>query len=192
MKRLKGCEKNGIQKANDENPHSEVSTLAAGRPLCSCPLNVYQRPTHRAWLEHLSCYRNSALAKGSLCWRRNMNKEEALSFCGPWLAAWTGNQPEELLRFYSTQAYYRDPARPSGLKGKDEISFYFIKLLAKNPEWVWKPIEVFPTDQGFILKWQAVIPNRDRILELEGMDIVEVESGKITRNEVFFDASPLK
>ena len=119
--------------------------------------------------------------------------EEAyiLEFCRQWLPAWTGNEPETLLRFYTEDAFYSDPAHPEGLKGHDQLREYFVKLLAANPNWVWEPVEVFPTLRGFTLKWRAVIPaGKKKIVEF-GMDIVELEDGKIRRNEVYFDRSRL-
>ncbi|MFW9846735.1 MAG: nuclear transport factor 2 family protein [Candidatus Thorarchaeota archaeon] len=116
-----------------------------------------------------------------------MHEKESLEFCENWLAAWTGNQPERLLQFYANHAFYRDPAKPDGIKGHDQLLPYFQKLLERNPDWEWKATQVFPTKDGFVLKWQARIPvGSTEILE-EGMDIVEVMFGKITHNEVYFD-----
>lgn len=112
-------------------------------------------------------------------------------FCQSWLESWTGNNPDLLISFYSDDVYYRDPARPNGLKGREELYSYFKKLLAKNPNWIWKPLEVIPTSKGFTLKWRAQIPVGAKEVQVEGLDIVEVEDAKIIRNEVFFDPSPL-
>ncbi len=117
--------------------------------------------------------------------------EEAyiLEFCRQWLPSWTGNEPEVLLQFYTENAYYSDPAHPEGLKGREQLRVYFTKLLEANPNWIWEPVEVFPTLRGFTLKWRAVIPIAKKKLVEYGMDIVELEDGKISRNEVYFDRS---
>ena len=115
-----------------------------------------------------------------------------ISFCEKWLKAWTGNKPQELLSFYHETAFYRDPVVKNGLKGHQEILPYFTKLLAKNPNWVWKQKEIIPTEKGFILKWIATIPLQAKTCEEEGLDIVEIDSDfKITRNEVYFDRAGL-
>ncbi|SRR5579872_3066269 len=111
-------------------------------------------------------------------------------FCHDWLAAWTGNAPEKLWDFYTDDAYYSDPARPDGLRGA-EILPYFRKLLAQNPHWIWRADEIIPTAQGFCLKWRATIPNGNGTVEAVGLDIVELRVGKISRNEVYFDRTPL-
>src|SRR5579885_1606406 len=111
-------------------------------------------------------------------------------FVSEWLAAWTGNMPEKLRGFYTEDAFYSDPARPQGLRGA-EILPYFRKLLAKNPDWVWRAEEILPTAKGFCLKWRASIPGPNGSVETFGLDIVEITGGKISRNEVFFDRTAL-
>ncbi|MCW5906651.1 MAG: nuclear transport factor 2 family protein [Chitinophagales bacterium] len=106
-----------------------------------------------------------------------------------WLASWTGNQPEQLLSYYTDDAFYLDPANTNGLKGHAQLLPYFGKLLKHNPNWVWTAEEVMPTEKGFTLKWKAAIPINDKTITLFGLDIVELRDGKISRNEVYFDRS---
>jgi len=120
-----------------------------------------------------------------------MKREEILDFCGRWLPAWEGNRPKDLIEFYSGDALYVDPANKLGLKGRDQILPYFKKLLAANPNWKWEPVELFPTDLGFVAKWKATIPIGTEVITEYGMDIVEIERGRIRRNEVYFDRSSL-
>jgi ketosteroid isomerase-like protein len=47
------------------------------------------------------------------------------------------------------------------------------------------------TDLGFVAKWKATIPIRTELITEYGMDIVEIEQGRITRNEVYFDRSSI-
>ncbi len=110
-------------------------------------------------------------------------------FATQWLNAWHGNKPNELLTFYAEDAFYGDPANRNGLQGKAQLKPYFEKLLAANPLWVWIVLEAIPTEKGFTLKWKARIPVGDKMLEETGLDIVEMQHGLITRNEVWFDRS---
>jgi hypothetical protein len=121
-----------------------------------------------------------------------MTPEELHRLCDAWLETWTGNRPEQLLEHYAEDAYYRDPARPEGLRGRAALATYFERLLAKNPEWGWRRQALFPTETGFVLKWEASVPHGGDILRLEGMDLVELEGTKIRRNEVYFDPTPLR
>lgn len=120
-----------------------------------------------------------------------MDVGEAKAFGEAWLAAWTGNRPADLLAFYADDAFYRDPGRPNGLRGMAQIRPYFERLLEANPAWEWRALEVFPTPAGFTLKWRARIPVGTEVIEEEGLDVVEVDAGRITRNEVYFDRSAL-
>ena len=121
-----------------------------------------------------------------------MTEKDASQFCDQWLPAWTGNQAQKLIQFYADDAIYRDPTKPQGLKGRDEIFDYFERLLNRNPNWRWTRQEVFSTPKGFTLKWLAEIPSSDGFVQIEGLDIVELNSqNKIIRNEIYFDPSPL-
>lgn len=108
-------------------------------------------------------------------------------FCTTWLNAWTGNQPGQLILFYTEDAYYSDPANRQGLKGHKQLLPYFSKLLRYNPDWKWKALEIIETATGFILKWEAIIPVGNSTIAEQGLDIVELQDGKISRNEVYFD-----
>ena len=121
----------------------------------------------------------------------SMNYDELIQFITSWLKAWTGNNPELLLSYYSKNALYIDPANIDGFRGHNEILQYFKKLLGANPDWVWTLKEIFPTEKGAAFKWHAKIPVGDLLIEETGLDIVEIVDGKITRNEVYFDRTKL-
>jgi len=120
-----------------------------------------------------------------------MNKEELTTFCTEWLAAWTGNNPDTLIAYYDENALYSDPAHRTGLKGKEEIRRYFVKLLDVYRHWKWAPVEIFPISSGAIVKWTCEIPVGSEVIHEIGLDIVEITNKKITRNEVFFDRTRL-
>jgi hypothetical protein len=116
-----------------------------------------------------------------------INYEE---FCTNWLGAWTGNNAEGLIQYYTENAYYSDPANPSGIRGREQLLKYFKKLLSKNPDWIWTAVEIIPTQKGFTLKWRATILVKQASISVYGLDIVEMEGARISRNEVYFDTAP--
>lgn len=120
-----------------------------------------------------------------------MKTENALEFCAKWLPLWSGNRPEELSLIYSEKAFYRDPAKPEGVVGRENLLKYFTKLLASFPDWKWTAMEVFEIENGFALKWNAEIPLGANVVRETGLDIVIVENGLIVSNEVFFDRAAL-
>ena len=125
-------------------------------------------------------------------WRSEaMCHEHARDWCARWLPLWTGNQPEALIECYGDGAFYRDPARPDGIRGKDELLAYFRRLLARFPTWAWTAEEVLPIAGGFVLKWKAVIPVGSSNIVETGLDIVRCNGEVIVHNEVYFDRSSL-
>lgn len=115
--------------------------------------------------------------------------EAARAFAAEWLPAWTGNDPERLVSFYSEEARYLDPAVPHGLEGREALLAYFRRLLARYPAWRWTQTEAVPMDGGFVNKWRALVPEAAGEVELSGVCLVWLRAGKIVRNEVFFDRS---
>lgn len=121
-----------------------------------------------------------------------MTKDQAREFASRWLPAWTGNDPEGLVDYYSDDVFYLDPLIPEGVKGKDGLLKYFRKLLAQNPDWVWTQIEPIPMEDGFLNKWLARIPVGEKVLKLVGVCFVQFDDQeKIRRNEVYFDRTDL-
>jgi hypothetical protein len=121
-----------------------------------------------------------------------LNADEAREFADRWLPAWSGDNPELLVSFYSDDAFYLDPGVPGGVKGRTALLQYFRKLLAANPNWVWTQIEAIPLEDGFLNKWLARIPVGDVVVEAVGVCLVVLDDrGKIRRNEVYFDRSHL-
>jgi hypothetical protein len=115
----------------------------------------------------------------------------ALEFAERWLPAWSGNRPELLVSFYTDDAFYSDPAIPTGVSGRDALLAYFRRLLGHNPDWVWTHRGSIPIADGFLNKWHAVIPVGARTVEADGVCTVQLRDGRIYSNEVFFDRSEL-
>lgn len=112
-------------------------------------------------------------------------------FCDSWLAAWSGNRPEELLKYYTEDVFYSDPALPKGISGMPALRGYLIKLLAKNPDWKWSRVKLYPNEEGFSLLWTAEIPVGQKTVLVSGMDRVVLKGSLISRNEVYFDPRPM-
>jgi hypothetical protein len=115
----------------------------------------------------------------------------ARRFAERWLPAWTGNDPQRLVSFYSDDVFYCDPAIPAGVRGRPALLAYFTKLLARNPDWVWTQRGSIPLADGFLNLWHAAIPVSGGKLEVDGACTVQLRDGLIYSNQVFFDRSEL-
>lgn len=122
---------------------------------------------------------------------QGMDAVEALAFAERWLPAWSGNRPKLLASFYAEDVFYSDPANPEGIKGRDALEAYFMRLLAAYPDWVWTQRRSVPLPGGFLNYWHARIPAGGVVLEVDGVCTVELGPDGIRRNEVFFDRSVL-
>lgn len=112
------------------------------------------------------------------------------AFCDEWFRAWTGGDVDKLVSYYAPDCFYRDPSRPDGLRGRDELRRYLLKWLPMNARMVWTRESLFPTPGGFAVTWRARIPVGEATLVERGMDLVLLDAaGRIARNEVYFDMS---
>jgi hypothetical protein len=120
-----------------------------------------------------------------------MDAEEARAFAERWLPAWSGNRPELLASFYSDDACYSDPGLREGVRGREALLAYFVKLLGRNPDWVWSQRSSVPMQDGFLNCWHAAIPVGGRTIETDGVCTVQLREGRIYANHVFFDRAEL-
>jgi SnoaL-like domain len=120
-----------------------------------------------------------------------LSGEEAREFAGRWLPAWTGNDPERLVSFYTDDVFYCDPAIPQGVEGRAALLEYFRRLLGRYPDWEWTNVRAIPLEDGFLNVWHARVPVDGGDIEFEGVCTVQLRDGLIRRNEVYFDRSAL-
>lgn len=116
-----------------------------------------------------------------------MAREALERFCDEWFAAWTGGDAARLASYYTDDAFYADPARPQGLRGREALQRYFGRLLPANPDMVWRRETLHPIEDGFVVTWRATIPLPGGPLVERGCDIVLLRDGRIAHNEVYFD-----
>jgi hypothetical protein len=119
-----------------------------------------------------------------------LDEREARSFAAAWLPAWSGNRPQDLVAFYTEDAFYSDPAVPAGVRGRAALLGYFTRLLAHDPDWRWTQRGSVPMRNGFLNEWHASIPVGARRVELDGVCTVELRGTLICRNQVWFDRTP--
>lgn len=121
-----------------------------------------------------------------------MSNAEITKFCDEWLGVWIGTSPGKLLSYYSPSAYYQDPEIPDGLKGHAQLLPYFKSFLERYQGWEVKRHEIFLVPEGFFLKWKGVFPGESGNATRFGLDIVQIENGLITRNEVYIDRAAVR
>lgn len=120
-----------------------------------------------------------------------LDAERARAFADVWLPAWTGNDPDRLVGFYTEDCFYSDPQIPAGVRGRAALRAYFVTLLGQNPAWIWTHSGSTPLDNGFLNRWHASIPVGARTIECDGVCVVQIRGGLIYSNEVFFDRTEL-
>lgn len=100
-------------------------------------------------------------------------------------------RPLMLASFYTDDLFYSDPTLRNGVTGKKDFIRYLSKLLANNPNWVWRQESAVPLEDGFLNKWRLDAPVGDQVITCRGVCTVQMADGLIYRNEVYFDTLPL-
>ncbi len=120
-----------------------------------------------------------------------LTEAEAKAFCDKWLPNFVGGEPavDKLLTFYTENTYYEDPNVPEGLRGKAAVGGFLRVLLKKYPTWKFDIVGLYPTKKGFVLQYSGTIPveNGKVIKNFRGIDIIELEDGKISRQLGYYD-----
>lgn len=116
-----------------------------------------------------------------------MNNKKLEKKVKKYLASWSGNDPAKVLKFFSKNASFVDPANPNGISNKKDLEAYLVPLLKKNSAWKWSVQELIPNKNGCIVKSKAIIPLGKKKAVVSCVDIIEFKGQKIIRNEIFFD-----
>lgn len=110
------------------------------------------------------------------------------------LAAWNSQDVERVAACYAPNLVYRDPNTKGEIRDQPSFKRY-LKKLFEAWDMTWSTREGFPLNDmdGYAFLWHAVIrkSNGKGEVEIDGMDLVLMEDGLITRNEVYFDRALL-
>jgi len=123
-----------------------------------------------------------------------MDRDKMLALAEEFLGAWNTQDVERVVACYTADLEYRDPNTRGAVPGADAMRRYLSKLFANwQMHWSLREAHLLDGGRGCAVLWHATFrrPPADTVIEIDGMDLVEVRDGRISRNEVYFDRSPL-
>jgi ketosteroid isomerase-like protein len=108
--------------------------------------------------------------------------------------AWNRQDVEDVVAWYTDDLVYADPNTRGPVEGADAMRRYLTKLFDRW-QMHWDVKEVFPLAglDGTAARWRASLTSRatGRTAEIDGMDLVLIEDGRVKRNEVYYDRALL-
>lgn len=113
---------------------------------------------------------------------------------GPLVAAWNDHDVEAVVACYSDNLVYVDPNTRGPVEGADAMRRYLTKLFDRwEMHWTIKQIFPLADVDGSAALWRASLMARatGKTAEVDGMDLVLIEDGKVKRNEVYYDRALL-
>lgn len=105
-----------------------------------------------------------------------------------WLAAWTAQDADRLVSFYTQDCRYFDAQLPDGLSGRDALRERFSKLFALAPAMHYEPDRIWPLEGGFCSRWLCTIRSGGIEQQLRGLGLVLLDADQICHNEIYSHA----
>ena len=123
-----------------------------------------------------------------------MDIDELRAISEPLIEAWNDQDVERVVACYTDDLIYVDPNTRGAVVGPDAFGRYLTKLFSRW-QMHWSVKETFPlagTD-GAAGLWRASfrVHGGEKSVEVDGMDLVQIENGRVKRNEVYFDRAAL-
>jgi ketosteroid isomerase-like protein len=110
------------------------------------------------------------------------------------IEAWNAQDVEAVVACYTDDLVYLDPNTRGFVEGADAMRRYLTKLFDRW-QMTWTAKETFPLAgvDGVAARWRATLraPGGAEAVEVDGMDLVLIEDGRVKRNEVYFDRAVL-
>jgi ketosteroid isomerase-like protein len=121
-------------------------------------------------------------------------KKRLLKLARNFLEAWNTQDVEKVVATYTPDVKYRDPNTKGFVEGSDAMRKYLAKLFV-GWDMHWALRELYPFDgvDGAAVLWHAPLKQsgKNKVVEVDGMDLVHIEGDKIKRNDVYFDRAAL-
>lgn len=123
-----------------------------------------------------------------------MDIDELHAISTPLIEAWNDQDVERVVACYTHDLIYVDPNTRGAVEGADAFSRYLTKLFSRW-QMHWSVKETFPLAgaDGAAGLWRASfrVPGGQESVQVDGMDLVLIENGRLRRNEVYFDRAVL-
>jgi ketosteroid isomerase-like protein len=123
-----------------------------------------------------------------------MDRDEVLALSEKFLAAWNEQDVEKTVNCYTEDCLYLDPNTRGHVEGRDALRRYLTRLFQKwTMHWTLREFHSFGGEKGGAFLWHASLTPvaGGPTAEIDGMDLVQLEGGRLKRNEVYFDRMSL-
>ena len=123
-----------------------------------------------------------------------MDRDQAIEFAENFLSAWNSQEVDGVLNCYTEDCIYLDPNTHGPVHGHESLRRYLTKLFQEwQMHWSLREFFLFDDENGGAFLWHArLTPSAGgKTIEVDGMDLIIVHEGRISRNEVYFDRMAL-
>jgi hypothetical protein len=121
---------------------------------------------------------------------RTLEQHEYQAIMEAWLDAWNRSDPQGVASFYHERCDYRDPTVPNGISSPAKMARYLRILFRHWPIQEWKDTTVYKhaKPSAFSVCCTFRFANDTKEVKGTGMDLIEFEGDKVSKNYVFLNA----
>ena len=94
------------------------------------------------------------------------------------------------MELFHEDALYRDPARPGGVRGREDIGAYLEIFLARVSGWEFSVVDFWQAEgERIMLKWRVKMSIGARIVDEVGVMLLQLRDGLVWDCELYYDRS---
>jgi len=123
-----------------------------------------------------------------------MGVEEVRRLAEATLSAWNSQDVDGVVSRYTEDCVYLDPNTRGPVVGREAFRRYLGRLFQRwKMHWSLREFFLFEDGSGGAFLWHAQLTpaSGGKTAEIDGMDLVMLREGKLSRNEVYFDRMAL-
>jgi ketosteroid isomerase-like protein len=114
--------------------------------------------------------------------------EELQELTSKWNDAWNSRDTSKLAAFFAPEGTYYEPDLESAVNGATGIGAVAERTWRDWPEATFEEVSVTISDPRVVLEWRSTATHSSgKVLNLEGVDILEWDGGKLSAARVYYD-----
>lgn len=114
--------------------------------------------------------------------------EELQGLTSKWNDAWNSRDASQLAAFFTPDGTYYEPDLDAAVNGISGIGAVAERTWKDWPEATFEEVSVTISDPRVVLEWRSTATHRSgKVLNLEGVDILEWDGDKLTAARVYYD-----
>jgi steroid delta-isomerase-like uncharacterized protein len=124
------------------------------------------------------------------------SKDPGTAIAEKWIAGWNSHDPDKMLPLFTDDVFYEDVAFGEASHGKAEVRKFILSEIEGVPDLELKLVRSDIHNGHGTIEWtfsgtDKGVFNTGKKFSVRGVSVIEMRSGKISRNLDFYDAATI-